>query len=59
MVRQRLSLASAFVIDVLALYGLVLLLMKYFPLLPQGISFDMVAVAVLVFAFIKTILFDK
>ncbi len=59
MLRQRLWLAFTFIVDVFAIYGLFLLVTKYFPSLPGGITFDMIAISLLVIRFLKIIFFDK
>lgn len=59
MLRQRLWLAFTFIVDIFAIYGLVLLVTKYFPNLPGGITFDMIAISLLVLRFLKIIFFDK
>lgn len=57
MLKQRLGMVATFLLDLLALYGLVILIDKYYPNLPRNITFDMIAVALLVFRVLRAIVF--
>jgi hypothetical protein len=50
-------MVATFLLDLLALYGLVILIDKYYPNLPRNITFDMIAVALLVFRVLRAIVF--
>jgi hypothetical protein len=50
--------AISFVINMFALYGLIVLVLKYYSL-PYNINFDMVAISMLVLKFVKIIIFSR
>lgn len=57
--KERFNLIWNILVDMLAVYGLLVLALKYFPIiLPFSISLDMVAVAVLALYVVK-VLFTK